>query len=151
MSLQLEMNNHDLSHYTRNPCCYTFSIRRSRRPLNNPRLWGTCGEGELPSEPVWVGRPETTALWRVQSSVSDFPLTLKPDAGSLCLVADCHKRFIFIAWTRVSEPHQFQTFVLPWQVWHEMRTISLPQKSSQTVWRWNSVFTVRTERGKSRL
>lgn len=62
---------------------------------------------------AFAGRLQTLALRTVQSSVSDFPLPLKPDAGSMRVVADCHKGFVFIAWTLVSEPHQSQTFVLP--------------------------------------
>lgn len=113
MSLKLEMRNHDLSRHTRSPCCDTSSTTRSRHPVNNPRLWGTCGAYELPSDVALAGRLQTPALWTVQSSVSDFPLPLKPDAGCRHVIADCHEGFVFIAGTLVSEPHQLQPFVLP--------------------------------------
>lgn len=144
-SLKLEMKNHDLSHHTRSPCCDTSSTTRSGRPVNNSRLWGTCGAHELPSDVVLVGRPDSS-LWTLQSSVSDFPLLLKPDAGCVCVVADSQKGFIFIAWALVSEPHQLQPFVLPTGVWSEMMTSSLPWNSSQIVRRWKPTFTMRTER-----
>lgn len=145
------MNNHDLSHHARSPCCSTSSIAFSGRPVNNPCLRSTCEAEGLPSDMVVLGRPETLAWRTAQSSVSDFPLPLKPDAGSMCVVADCHKGFIFIAWALVSEPHHLQPFVLPTGVWSEMMTIALGWNSSQIVRRWNLTFTVRTEGVESRF